>query len=323
MSRSMPRWGWALAGFALALVVAMMVGFGADPVPQPQRVSDLVARLDALEATNAQQAAAIESLTTRVARLEQTAGITESLVSPAEPPPPAETIPLTVPTNWRQGVASDGILVYHYAPDWEVTLDEPGNLNFWVDAEYGLFFSWDWPVNLLDTLQDEAFMELFEGELFGDESTDVKVLESGATTLAGFDGYFWEMAIEFEDGLDTQMRTVIYACNERTSCSATLVRLGRTPGFDAEEQALLEVFATGVEFLNVGKATVTANANLRACPSVTCEIIGRAIEGEIIEIVGQSSDGGWYRLRSGAWIAASLVEGAPSSLPILDGGSEL
>lgn len=66
-----------------------------------------------------------------------------------------------------------------------------------------------------------------------------------------------------------------------------------------------------------GPATVTRNANLRACPGLSCDVIGRAIRGQAIEIIGQSEDGDWYQIASGEWISASLVDGAPEDIPVI------
>lgn len=45
--------------------------------------------------------------------------------------------------------------------------------------------------------------------------------------------------------------------------------------------------------------------------------MGGVRAGEALVIVGQSGDGGWYQLASGAWIAAFLVEGATGGYAVV------
>lgn len=52
-----------------------------------------------------------------------------------------------------------------------------------------------------------------------------------------------------------------------------------------------------------------ASANLRAGPGIDFDIVGGVSPGEVMEVVGQNTDGTWLQLASGAWIAASLVDG--------------
>ncbi|MCB0310791.1 MAG: SH3 domain-containing protein, partial [Bdellovibrionales bacterium] len=61
-----------------------------------------------------------------------------------------------------------------------------------------------------------------------------------------------------------------------------------------------------------GAMTATA-ANLRSGPGTDYNVVGQSKQGDILEIVGQSDDGAWYQLDDSVWIAASLVEVAPSN----------
>lgn len=54
-------------------------------------------------------------------------------------------------------------------------------------------------------------------------------------------------------------------------------------------------------------ATVLRNANLRAGPGTNFAIVGSARAGDVVQIVGQNAAGNWYKLDTGAWIAAFLV----------------
>ncbi len=65
-------------------------------------------------------------------------------------------------------------------------------------------------------------------------------------------------------------------------------------------------------------ATVITAANLRQTASVDAPIVGAATEGETLAIVGQTADGAWFQLESGAWIFAQLVNNPPANLPVVE-----
>lgn len=65
-------------------------------------------------------------------------------------------------------------------------------------------------------------------------------------------------------------------------------------------------------------ARVITAANLRQGPSTDFPIVGGAVEGQEILLVGRNADGSWYRLDNGAWIFAQLVENAPADLPVVE-----
>lgn len=64
----------------------------------------------------------------------------------------------------------------------------------------------------------------------------------------------------------------------------------------------------------VTDTTALRNANLRAGPGTNYAIVGNVRAAESLDLQGQTSDGTWYQLGNGRWIAAFLV--APT-LPIL------
>lgn len=68
----------------------------------------------------------------------------------------------------------------------------------------------------------------------------------------------------------------------------------------------------------VQPATVITAANLRQSPSTDAPIVGAATEGETLAIVGQTADGAWFQLESGAWIFAQLVNNPPADLPVVE-----
>jgi uncharacterized protein YgiM (DUF1202 family) len=61
--------------------------------------------------------------------------------------------------------------------------------------------------------------------------------------------------------------------------------------------------------------TANSNANLRSGPSTDYPVVGRAAQGQRLDVVGRNEAGDWYLLDSGAWIAAFLVNNAPTTLP--------
>jgi len=65
-------------------------------------------------------------------------------------------------------------------------------------------------------------------------------------------------------------------------------------------------------------ATVITAANLRQSPSTEAPVVGAATEGETLTIVGQTADGAWFQLESGAWIFAQLVNNPPVNLPVVE-----
>ena len=64
-------------------------------------------------------------------------------------------------------------------------------------------------------------------------------------------------------------------------------------------------------------ATASTAANLRGAPNLDSEVVGGAAEGETLTITGQSADGAWYQLQTGAWIFAQLVNNPPADVPVV------
>ncbi|HHW85677.1 MAG TPA: SH3 domain-containing protein, partial [Chloroflexi bacterium] len=80
-------------------------------------------------------------------------------------------------------------------------------------------------------------------------------------------------------------------------------------------QVVVEVAAPAAE---AAPATVITAANLRQSPSTEAAIVGAAAEGEEVKIVGQTADGTWFQLESGAWIFAQLVNNPPADIPVVE-----
>ena len=306
-----------------AFVVAMLVGFSANPSPQPQRVADLVARLEALEEENLAQQDVLDALSARVDALEALGGETSGILLDDD---------VTIPDDWEEDDSSDGVVRYLYDPSWELANDEPGTMDLWMDEDTAIFFSWDWSFDLLDNLHDdEDFFRVFEGDLvWSDETIKMDVENSGPVEFMGEEAHFWEIRVESIDGYASRMLSIFYPCSDRTSCNITFVRFDPDPedkervaAFNTADWAFVHTFANGVEFLSDGKASVTANANLRACAAIDCEIVGRLVRGEIVELVAVSEDGAWFQLKSGEWISSALVFGAPVDLPVINGNEEI
>lgn len=63
--------------------------------------------------------------------------------------------------------------------------------------------------------------------------------------------------------------------------------------------------------------TANSAANLRAGPGTEYAKMGTVEAGQPIWIISQNSKGDWLQLRTGVWIAASLVNNAPAALPVV------
>ena len=302
---------WVALG-ALVLIVA--AGFTASPVAQPQQVSDLVDRVTALETAVAQQQDLNDNLVKRVEVLEAKVGITPTVAAP-EPP-------ITIPNDWQPHISSDGVISYMFSPQWTLQSDEPGNIGFEIDeTAQWLYFGWNYRADLLDKLRtDKAFFKTFEqGLLSGTEenSAKSKLVSSGEKTINKIPALYWEVTITDSNGFGIRELLVYYSCSPNASCGLALAQMGKNRTFTDADWALLSAFARPIKFLGVGKSTVNANANLRSCASIHCKIVGNALQGQIIELVAQSADGNWYQLKTGEWIAASLVDNAPKNLPVI------
>ena len=70
------------------------------------------------------------------------------------------------------------------------------------------------------------------------------------------------------------------------------------------------------------QATANRNANLRAGPGTTYNQSGSASNGQVLTITGRNTDETWYQLNTGLWIAAFLVDNAPSSVPVVGAPSQ-
>lgn len=58
------------------------------------------------------------------------------------------------------------------------------------------------------------------------------------------------------------------------------------------------------------------DANLRGGPGTNYPVVGGLKTGATLDIVERTSQGDWYRLASGGWIAAFLVANAPAGVPV-------
>jgi len=56
------------------------------------------------------------------------------------------------------------------------------------------------------------------------------------------------------------------------------------------------------------QVVIRQNANLRSGPGVNNSVVGTVERGRTVNISGQSSNGRWFQLDNGVWIAASLVQ---------------
>lgn len=68
-------------------------------------------------------------------------------------------------------------------------------------------------------------------------------------------------------------------------------------------------------------ATANRNANLRSGPGTNYAVAGQVAAGATVVAVGRNAAGDWLKLESGAWIAAFLVDDAPTNLTVVDAGT--
>jgi hypothetical protein len=317
------RTWWTTVAVAAIILMMLLVAFRGNPAPQPQRAADLVARIEALEEENATQQEQLDDFSTRLDALEATGGASNAITF---------TPDVAVPRGWVEHDSSDGVLQYRRDPNWELTNDEPGALDHWLDENTAIFFTWDWSAELLaDLHSDEEFLNFFEKDMFAsDEFNQTEIVASGDLPFMGDDAHYWELRATSVDGFTSRMLTIFYPCSDRASCNVAFIRYDPNPEditpvatFEQEDWDLLNTFAHSVEFLTTGKTSAAGSANLRACPAVDCEIRGRVIRGDIIELVATSEDGFWYQLESGDWIASHMVFGAPDDLPIISADEEI
>jgi cytoskeletal protein RodZ len=64
-------------------------------------------------------------------------------------------------------------------------------------------------------------------------------------------------------------------------------------------------------------ARALAAANLRQGPATDFPVVGAAVEGQELTVVGQLADGSWYVLDNGAWIFGQLVANVPGDVPVV------
>ncbi|HXF60676.1 MAG TPA: SH3 domain-containing protein [Caldilineaceae bacterium] len=288
---------------AVALLTCLVLaGFSVSPVPQPQRVETLVERVEKLEAEVARQGELIETLLERVQVLEgSAAGSVDT-------------------SQWIQATSSDGQVTYLYSPDWTVVPDVPNGVGFMLeDSGTLLYFGWHpgWhEVELL--LQDWDLLEEYIQEGAREElGAEIELMEHGERLFAGHTAFYWDAAVTVPEILiSVRGQFLLYYCGNNITCVAIVGKFGRTNVVAPQDWAMFEAFAKSVVFTNV--PTVQASANLRGCPSLTCDIVGRAEQGQVLDLVGQNEDGTWFKLRSGEWISASLVDNAPENLPIVE-----
>ena len=331
--------------FALLPVLAALllaVGFVGNQVEQPQRTSDLVDRIDQLETAVAELQADNGALAARVKALEDAAageiddpasvpasGASESASASGAPTPGAPTPPappVTIPSDWEQALSADNTVSYRYSPDWDLVADEPSNIVYYIGGYYtGRIFSFFWDIDqVMVTSLPEADVSIAEWETFLDKNGFGEGLEGFTVrgvegrTVGGYDGVMLDVTLEDAGDSGRAMYSFFKCGPERQySCGIWLMRFNDVD-FNDRDWETLDAFAASIEFPNVGKAIANANTYLRSCPDVECEVVGRVLRGEVVDLIGQSADGGWYKLLTGEWIAAPQVDDAPAQLPVME-----
>jgi len=77
-----------------------------------------------------------------------------------------------------------------------------------------------------------------------------------------------------------------------------------------------QVYTSGAVTVVTPKAI--RSANLRGGPGTSYAVVGGVSAGQALSIVSKSAAGDWYQLSNGQWIAAFLVDNAPTELTTVD-----
>lgn len=75
---------------------------------------------------------------------------------------------------------------------------------------------------------------------------------------------------------------------------------------------------TPITVTTSNRATAKSTANLRGGPGTTYQIVGSVQSGQTLDIVARNEASDWFKLAGGQWIAAFLVNNAPSGVAIDD-----
>ena len=86
--------------------------------------------------------------------------------------------------------------------------------------------------------------------------------------------------------------------------------------------AVVQATEVGLNSSSIVSREVTYGANLRDGPGSTFNVIGSLLGGAPLSITESNEANTWYRLASGYWIKASLVEGAPSGIPVVQAAAD-
>lgn len=81
---------------------------------------------------------------------------------------------------------------------------------------------------------------------------------------------------------------------------------------------LLQLLPTATPMPSFVETVVVEAANLRSGPGTSFDLISSIAGGETIRLSGKNADGSWYRLESGAWIAAFLIEVPATELQVIE-----
>jgi endonuclease/exonuclease/phosphatase family metal-dependent hydrolase len=194
----------------------------------------------------------------------------------------------------------------------------------------------DRQATLLNEWAQTQTLPIVEG---GDHNFDYDVPDGPSASDRGFDnmtaGGVWQW-VEPKDLVPTQCTDnlpctyddvldfifVAGPAREWPATSQVIVRDGDFPddGIKSDHRpvaAYLGVSAPDVAVasrastVEVAGATANRNANLRDGPGTEFEIAGSVATGQAVDIAGVNPAGDWYRLASGLWIAAFLVDNAP------------
>lgn len=81
------------------------------------------------------------------------------------------------------------------------------------------------------------------------------------------------------------------------------------------------LWATGASAFGAAGAATTTTANLRSGPGTGYAVVRTLAAGTELALTGRSSTGDWLQTAEGAWVFATLVTGAPTNLPVVEGAA--
>jgi len=283
--------------FICGLLMATVVGFAGEPAIEPQFAHTLRGRVEALE--------------TRVAKLQ-----TQVEALSGAPRSGADS-GRKLPADWQPVTSADGVIDLMRAPQWTVLKSEPGQLSFVNDVS-GMIYLVYWRSiegSVADRITSDSF-DMWDDFLAGiaGQRGEFTVQAQGLRRVDQQEIPFIAGHVTVEGG-DAGYIVALMDCGGNLLCALTVLKPNERD-FVEKDWRTLDTLAGTIEYRAAHNATAAGQAPLRSGPGATYATSGRVAAGQVLDIVARDRSGDWYKLRSGAWIAARHVDNAPANLPI-------